>query len=237
MVNVFTTPLRSSRLMAVAAIIASLLLMKVFLGILYQYQWYFPADFNSEFLSGRQGAFHGAYRAAFYVHIIGAPLTLIVGLFLLVSGHRTLEFRRYRWATIHRWAGRVQAVVVLLAVVPSGLVMACQAFAGVIAGLGLAALSLATAGCVSLSIHSVLNGRLHLHRRWSTRTCILLGSPLLLRIMSGVVLVMQLEPHACYGFNAWFSWLIPLGAYELWRHCSDPAGSVWLSTIKNEALE
>ncbi|MGN6136708.1 MAG: DUF2306 domain-containing protein [Aureliella sp.] len=233
----FQLSLRSSRLYAVAVIVASVLLLKVFLSILYQYQWYFPADFSSEFLSGREASFHGAYRAAFYAHIVSAPLTLIVGLFLLFSGHDLLRFDRYRAAHIHRFAGRVQAAIVLLVVVPSGFVMARHAFAGPIAGTGLAALSAATAGCIIMAVHYACKGELHLHRSWATRSCILLGSPLLLRLISGVVLLLQLEPTTCYRFSAWVSWLIPLGSYELWRHYLTQAGVEGLIRTQNEVPE
>lgn len=193
-----------------------MLLAKVFLSILYQYRWYFPADFSSEFLSGRRDSFHGAYRVAFYAHIISGPLALMFGLFLIISG------RRLRRHNIHRWAGRVQAVVVLLVVVPSGLVMACQAFAGPIAGAGLAALSIGTAVCVTVAIHRACKKQFQSHQRWAMRCFILLCSPLLLRLISGIVMVMQLEPNASYRLNAWFSWLIPLIIYEVWwRHSAN----------------
>lgn len=225
------------RLHAVAALIASVLAFKIFLSILYQYQWYFPADFHSEFLSGRQEIFRGVYRAAFYAHIISAPLMLIGGVFLLMSAQRMLLVKDLRWAAIHRWTGRVQAVVVLLVVVPSSLVMASQAFAGAISGLGLASLSVATAACVILAVNHVRRGQIQLHKRWATRCCILLCSALLLRLMSGVVSVMELEPIACYRVNVWLCWLVPLGGYELWRHYAAHSIYISLSRPKGEAME
>lgn len=230
-VNEINSSYRLNRLRTIASFVAAVLLAKVFLSILYQYRWYFPADFSSEFLSGRRDSFHGAYRIAFYAHIISAPWALMVGLFLIVSG------RRWRRHSIHRWAGRVQAVVVLVVVVPSGLVMACQAFAGAIAGAGLAALSIGTAVCVIMAIHSVRKRQFQLHQRWATRCFILLCSPLLLRLLSGVVIVMQFEPNLCYRLNAWFSWLIPLVSYEVWRRYSANSDSAWLLPSTIEAVQ
>lgn len=205
--------------------------------ILYEYRWYFPAHFDSEFFSGRQASFHGIYRSAFYAHIIAAPLSLTVSSYLLLSGRRMFPLRRDRWTALHRLAGRFQAVVVLMVVVPSGLVMSCQAYSGAIAGAGLATLSIVTAGSLILAIHHVRGGNIQSHRKWATRCCILLASPLLLRLMSGLVVVMQLEPPICYRLNVWLSWLIPLACYELAQLFSRHQDSIGLTHTRNEALQ
>jgi hypothetical protein len=228
--NEIDSSYRSNRLRTIATFVAVVLLAKVFLSILYQYRWYFPADFSSEFLSGRRDSFHGAYRVAFYAHIISAPLALVVGLFLMISG------RRWRRHSLHRWAGRVQGVAVLVVVVPSGLVMARQAFAGAIAGCGFATLSMGTAVCVIMAVRNARNRRFQFHQRWATRCFVLLCSPLLLRLISGVVLVMQLEPNSCYRINAWFSWLIPLIGYEVWWRHSANRNLAWSLPSTNEVI-
>jgi hypothetical protein len=148
-----------------------------------------------------------------------------------------LLFQPDRWTALHRCAGSFQAVVVLLVVVPSGLVMSCQAYSGVIAGAGLATLSMATAGSLVLAVSHVRGGNVQSHRKWGTRCCILLASPLLLRLMSGVVIAVQLEPLICYRLNAWLSWLIPLACYELAQLCSRHPGSIWFAHTRNEALQ
>ncbi len=91
-------------------------------------------------------------------------MSLIAAMFLLFSGRRSQQ------GGIHRYAGRLQAVIVLAVVAPSGLFMSMYAFAGPVAGAGLATLSIATAGCL---VFAVRDARL---RRYSARLAIIAAS-------------------------------------------------------------
>ena len=75
---------------------------------------------------------------------MSGPVSLILGMILI--GERS----RACFPKSHRYLGRVQVACVLLLVTPSGLWMAHHAAAGPIAALGLAALAITTAICVSL---------------------------------------------------------------------------------------
>lgn len=203
-------------------VLAALLFVKVFFSILAQYRWYFPADFDSDFLSRRREWFHGVYRAAFYVHIVSAPVALLAGLFLVVSGHFGHD------PSSHRWAGRLLGVLVLLLVSPSGLIMAVYAPAGVFAGTGLATLATGTAGCLVMAIRSARLRQFRTHRRWAMRSFVLLCSPLLLRLITGFVIVLRLDPDWNDRLNPWISWLVPLVSYEIWwRFAENPASKKW----------
>ncbi|HIM27983.1 MAG TPA: DUF2306 domain-containing protein [Planctomycetes bacterium] len=225
---------RLNRLRAVLTFVAAALFVKVFLSILYEYRFYFPADFDSAFLSGRQGSFYGHYCVAFYAHIVSGPLALVGGSLLMLSRGR----RRYR--ELHRWAGRILAVIVLAILLPSGLVMARRAFAGPIAGVGFAALSITTAACMAFAVHYARRRQFQMHQKWACRFFILLCSPLLLRLISGSVTVMRLESDWFYRLNAWFSWLIPLAIYEVWccsqAHHRSYASSHLIHCVTEEAL-
>lgn len=111
--------------------------------------------------------------------------------------------------------------ILFVALVPSGLVMASQAQAGPIAAYGFTLLSLATAGCAAAAVYRITIGQIDAHRRWAARCFVLLCSPLLLRLMSGAVIVMQRESDWFYRANAWISWLLPLAIYEIWWRYSD----------------
>lgn len=204
-----------------AALVAvSALFAKVLVSILLEYRWYFPADFDaSEFLSGRRHTFFGVYRSAFYAHIVSGPIAVILGAFLMLSGGRS----RYR--RLHRYSGRLLMLIVLGVVLPSGLVMARQAYAGQIAAWGFASLSVATAACAATAWRLVRARKFQTHRRWATRCFILLASPLLLRLIAGAVIVMQMESEWSYRLNAWLSWLIPLAIYEFWWRYHAKGGS------------
>ncbi len=199
---------RRDRLVRILVWCIVLLLVKVFVSIVWEYRRYFPADFESNFLSGRRYSFTGSYWYAFYIHIVSSPVALILAAFLTVSGGRP------RWLRRHRWAGRLQFFLVLLVVVPSGMVMARDAYAGPISALGFVALNVATAGCLVLAVVRARSRKFVAHQRWATRTFILLASPLLLRIFAGVAIVTGIESERTYQLNSWISWLIPLLIYE-----------------------
>ncbi|MCA9125916.1 MAG: DUF2306 domain-containing protein [Planctomycetales bacterium] len=187
----------------------ALLAAKVFVSLLTEYRWYFPPDFDSSlFLAGRQAGFRGVYPVAFFCHIIVGPVTLILATLLAI---RT----RFKNARLHRLLGRAQFIVVLGLLLPSGLVMATQAHAGVLAGLGLAGLALATAVAMLAAARHAWLRQFKLHQRWATRCLILLFSPLLLRVMIGATVILKLEANHLEALIAWLSWIVPLAIYEL----------------------
>ncbi len=208
---------RTSRLRTIAACVVAVLFVKVLLAILYEYRWYFPADFDSSsFLIGRRDTFFGLYRTAFYAHIISGPVAIVVGAWLMLSGGRL------RFSKLHRWAGRTQILIVLAVVVPSGFVMGLQATAGPIAAYGFATLSIATAVSAAAAVYFALARKFQSHQRWAGRCFVLLCSPLLLRLISGALIVLQLESDWFYRLNAWISWLIPLMIYEAYLTYMSP---------------
>jgi len=203
---------RLDRLRKIAAVVVALLFLKVLLAILWEYRWYFPANFESSaFLHGRERIFAGAYRGAFYTHILSGPVAIGLAVFMMLTGGRQ------RFAVSHRRMGRVLMVIVFVLVAPSGLVMAGHAFAGPWAGLGFASLAIATAASAAFALFHARAGNFQLHRRWATRCFLLLASPLLLRLFAGAAIVTHLESNTFYRLNAWLSWLIPLAIYELWE--------------------
>ncbi len=202
-------PYRLSKLRTIATWVVAVLFVKVLLAILYEYRWYFPADFDSSsFLIGRRETFIGVYRTAFYAHIISGPVAIVFGSCLMLSGGRS------RFSRLHRLAGRMQVLIVLTVVVPSGFVMALQATAGPTATYGFASLSIATAVSATATVYFAIARKFQSHRIWAGRCFVLLCSPLLLRLISGALIVLQFESDWFYRLNAWLSWLIPLAIYE-----------------------
>lgn len=189
--------------------LAVALVLRVLAAILANYPDYFPPDFDSLFLQGREATFTGAYRAAFYVHILSAPVVLLNGLILLSERVR----RRGRR---HRLLGRVQVVVLLVLVLPSGAVMARHAFGGWAAGVSFLVLSAATAGCAVAGVVHARRRRYDRHRRWMLRCDVLLCSAVALRLISGAAgLVGVPSPEGAYVVAAWCSWLLPLAVFEM----------------------
>lgn len=190
--------------------LAVLLILRVLATILANYPDYFPPNFDSLFLQGREATFTGAYRAAFYVHIFSGPVVLFNGLILLSEEVRS---RHGGW---HRWLGRFQIVVLLLLVLPSSVVMSRHAFGGWPAGLSFLLLSAATAGCAIVGVVHACCRRYDRHRRWMLRSYVLICSAVTLRLMSGAAgLVGVPSPEDAYIVAAWSSWLVPLAACEI----------------------
>lgn len=206
---------RLRKLWRVAVWLLAILFAKILVSILWEYRWYFPADFDaSSFLNDRQDSFEGSYRAAFYVHIIGGPIAALLGVLLFITGGRR------SFSKVHRFAGRLLLFLVLLVVAPSGLIMAEQAYGGPIAAAGFASLSILTAITALTAVHFARTRRISAHQRWATRFLILLLSPFVLRLASGTMIVMRVESDWTYRLSAWLSWLVPLALFEAWRHWS-----------------
>jgi hypothetical protein len=200
---------RSTTLERVLVFLAGLLILKVVGGVVLKYGDYFPPNFTSDFLQGREAYFFGSYRWAFYVHIVAGPLSLILGM-ILISERFRLRFPKW-----HRYLGRFQALDVLSLVAPSGQWMAYRAEAGPVAGLGFAALAVLTGTSVALGVNAAMKQRFVVHRRWMQRCFLLLCSTVVLRLIAGLATVTGVQGTWVEPFAAWGSWLVPLAAFEL----------------------
>jgi uncharacterized membrane protein len=198
--------------------LAAVLVLRVLAAVLANYPDYFPPDFDSLFLQGREATFAGAYRAAFYAHILSAPVVLVLGL-VLMSGY---SLRRRR---LHRVLGRVYVGVLLGVMLPSAAVMGRHAFGGRPAGVSFLLLTGATAACAVLGVAHARAGRYDRHRVWMTRCYLLVCSAVALRLISGAAgLVGVADPERAYTAAAWASWLVPLAAYEVVRRAAGQRG-------------
>jgi hypothetical protein len=187
----------------------AVLVVKVALGVLLQYGDYFPPDFQSDFLRGREAYFWRGYHWAFYVHLIAGPATLLFGT-LLVS-----DWFRSRAPLWHRRLGRIQVAAILLLVAPSGLYMSWYAETGAIAAAGLGTLAIATAACAGAGWRAAVTRRFAVHRRWMLRTFLLLCSAVVIRMIGGLASVLAFDAPALYPASCWMSWLLPLLVFEI----------------------
>jgi uncharacterized membrane protein len=205
-----STAVRHRILTTVLRWLAVVLILRVLATILVNYPDYFPPNFDSLFLQGREKTFVGVYRSAFFVHIFTGPVVLLNGLILLNESVR----RRFRG--LHRALGRVQVVVLLVFVLPSSVVMSRHAFGGWPAGLSFLVLSAATAACAITGVVYARRRRYDRHRRWMLRCYVLICSAVALRLISGAAgLAGVSSPEGAYVVAAWVSWLVPLAALEI----------------------
>jgi uncharacterized membrane protein len=199
----------------------ALLVVKVTIGILFNYLDYWPPNFNSDFLLGREKHFFTGYRWAFYVHIVSSPALLISGLFLLNQSIR----RRYTW--VHRLVGRLHVGGILVLLTPSSLWMACYAATGIIAGVGFAVLSIVTAVSACMGWQQAMQGRIAAHQRWMLQTFVLLCSAIVLRLINGLARVLGFEAWWLYPASAWASWVVPLAILYVARLASLKAARIF----------
>jgi Predicted membrane protein (DUF2306) len=192
-------------------ILAGILILKVTLSVVLGYRDYFSPNFGSDFLQGRQDYFFGPYQWAFYTHIGAGPLTLLIGLLLISEKYRS---RFPKW---HRRLGKLQVVLVLCLLSPSGLWMAQYAQSGVVAALGFSGLAIATAACVLLGWRCAVKRQFAEHQQWMWRCFLLLCSAVIVRLVGGLAIVLSSREGWIYPVAAWGSWLAPLAAYELSR--------------------
>ena len=200
---------RKLLLLQVLKWVVVLYVLRTTLFIIFNYSDYLPPNFSSDFLLNREDYFYGYYQWAFYIHIISGPPTLPIGLVLLSKVFRE-DYPRW-----HRRLGKVQVVLVLFLVAPSGLVMAKFAQSGLYAAAGLAALSIATATTVVMGWRAVRNREFSQHQEWMTRCFILLSSAIVLRTLGGLAEVFHID--GIYPYNVYICWIVPLLIYEWFR--------------------
>ncbi|WP_246539335.1 DUF2306 domain-containing protein [Telmatocola sphagniphila] len=201
--------MRLTILIQALRVLAVLLILQTLFAIFSNYPDYFPPNFESLFLLGREKTFSGIYPLAFYIHIFTGPLVLLNGLFLLSDTLRS----RYR--ATHRFLGWVQVLVLLILFLPSSLIMACFAFAGFWSGLSFFLLTLTTAISTTLGVHYARRRSFGLHRRWMQRSYVLICSAITLRLISGTLSLYEISnAEIAYIIASWCSWLVPLLLYE-----------------------
>ncbi len=198
-------------LQRVLTLLTGLLIFKVTAAVMLGYVNYFPPNFDSDFLRGREHYFFGAYQWAFHVHIASGPVSLLLGV-MLIS-----ERFRMRYPQWHRLMGRVQAANVLLLVTPSGLWMAWHTSTGTVAGIGFAMLAVLTGTCVALGWRAAVQRRFQVHRRWMWRCFLLLCSAVVLRLLAGLGTLLGVQSQWFDPLVSWASWLVPLALFELRR--------------------
>lgn len=187
---------------------AALLIVRVTLEVLQGYGEYYPPDFSSDFLHGREADFD-RYRWAFYPHILSGPFALFTGL-ILMSDRVRLRFPRG-----HRWLGRIHVANVLLILLPSGFIMGFDAAAGLPAMISFVLLTVVTAICTALGWRAAMQRRFAIHRRWMQRSYLLLGSAVVLRVLGGIGTVLEVPWWWYDAAITWASWLLPLMVFEL----------------------
>jgi uncharacterized membrane protein len=204
----------ATRLRRFLTLTVGLLIVKVTVEVMLGYANYFPPNFSSDFLRGRNDYFFGSYQWAFYAHIASGPPALFLGLLLLSDRFRT---RHLQW---HRYLGRLHTLNVLCILVPSGLWMSPYAAPGTVSAVSFTILSGLTGLFIALGWRAAVRRQFVAHRRWMHRSFVLLCSAVVLRLLGGLGTVIETQVLWFDPLISWACWVLPLTAFEALRHRS-----------------
>jgi len=176
---------------------------------------YYAPDFTSGFLSDKENVFRGAYKIAFYFHIIFTPIILLVGTTQVFFNLNK------RGGKLHQNLGKIYVFLILFVCAPSGVVMSFYAFGGFTSILSFLILSLLLFVFTYNGFKAIISGNIARHRKNIIRSYLLILSAILLRIFSFIsVHYFNWDGENMYTFIAWASWLPSLVIYEIWYYKS-----------------
>jgi len=147
---------------------------------------------------------------ALYVHVPSALFALPACLVLLVARVRS------RWPRAHRWLGRVTGALVLFAVVPSGMYLACFAQGGLISTLGFWLTGLIAFVAMLRSIRAARSRDMKSHRRFSSHVAAQLSVAVLSRVLLVAAEEAELYGEWVYVTALWLPVIGCAAVAELW---------------------
>jgi len=139
-------------------------------------------------------------RLAFYLHVIAAPVAMVIVPFQL---WRQLRTRR---ATLHRWLGRIYAVMVAIGG-GAGLIIAATTNAGTVAAMGFGVLALLWLWTTAQAVVHIRARRIEAHRAWMIRSSALTFAAVTLRLWLPLPLLAGLPFEIVYPVIAWVCWI------------------------------
>jgi hypothetical protein len=150
-----------------------------------------------------------AHRTGIYIHIFAAILTLVIG---------PLQFSarlRNKYASLHRWSGRIYLGIGVLIGGSSGLYMASHASGGLGARLGFTCLALAWLYTGYRAYAAIRIRDINAHQCWMTRNFALTFAAVTLRLWLPASLALGIPLALAYPIIAWLSWVPNLLLAEL----------------------
>ena len=121
-----------------------------------------------------------------------------------------------KYTTLHRWSGRVYAVIILFLSGPSGLVMSYHANGGVFSKTAFVILSLLWMSFTFLSVYYVLKKDMVNHQKFAIRSFALTLSAISLRLFKYIIVFLfQPQQMEAYRIVAWLGWSFNLLIAEI----------------------
>ncbi len=173
------------------------------------FYYYNVADYN--FLEKKQEVvFNVFWRTAFYIHITGGMIALLLGPFQFVKRIRN---KFIKW---HRTLGKIYLASILFLAGPSGLFMAFYAEGGVVAVIGFTVMALLWVFTTYMAYETIRKKNIQAHRAWMTRSFALTFAAVILRLYVPIASkVFHVPFHYVEASSAWVSWLPNLIVAEI----------------------
>lgn len=150
------------------------------------------------------------YKIAFFTHVYTSIFLMLLGFFQF---SQTIK-RKY--INIHRWSGRVYAVIILLFSGPSGLIMSYHANGGIFSQISFVILSVLWMSFTLLSVYFILKKDVKNHQKFAIRSFALTLSAISLRLFKYIIVFLfQPLPMDVYRIVAWLGWTFNLLIAEI----------------------
>ncbi|WP_374336476.1 DUF2306 domain-containing protein [Leeia sp.] len=153
-----------------------------------------------------------AHRIEVYVHIFTSALALLLG---------PLQFSqalRARKPALHRWLGRAYLGLGVLPGGLAGLLIARNAYGGMLSTLGFAALAIAWLYSGLRAYLAIRQRDIGTHRRWMIRNFALTLAAVTLRCYLPLSMLTAIPFERAYPVIAWLCWVPNLLIAERWLH-------------------
>jgi len=195
-----------------------LCIIVLFVGALITYSSidYLNPDFAKGYLIDKKEVFYGVFRVGLYLHMIFAPLGLLLGTILVL-------FRIEKYKKTHRLLG-YQYIANSVLVTFSGIILGFYAFGGLLSKLNFILLSSFFGIFVFKAYVNIRKRRVNLHKRFMTRSYILILSAINLRVLSFIFInFLGYSGKLTYLLIGMMSWIPFLIMYEV---------SLWIKSAK-----
>jgi hypothetical protein len=150
------------------------------------------------------------YKIAFFTHVYTSIFLMLLG-FLQFS--KTIKSK---YINIHRWSGRMYAVIILFISGPSGLIMSYHANGGVFSKTAFVILSVLWMSFTLLSIYYILKKDIVNHQKFAMRSFALTLSAISLRLFKYlIVFLFHPQQMEVYRIVAWLGWMFNLLVAEI----------------------
>jgi uncharacterized membrane protein len=176
-------------------------------GITFMY-WNFKPDVN--FLLTKQDLVdHPIWRPAFYIHIFGGMLAIVLGPLNFI------KYIRRKNLNLHRVLGKTYAGAILFIAAPTGLYMAFYANGGILSSIGFILMSILWFYTTFMAVNTIRKKQVNEHVKWMVRSYAMTFAAVTLRLwVPFLSLVAEMDHLKVIIITAWISWLFNLMAAE-----------------------